>query len=407
MTIRHRAIAYCLLATIVGAAPLYGQRSKKDTASTFEIYGFAMADAIYEFNQSDPNWFDANRPTKLPSFEHQFGGNGRSWVSARQSRLGVKASFPAHDVKAVFEFDMFGVGPDAGQTTIRLRHAYGQWGQVGAGQTNSAFMDVDVFPNVLDYWGPNGMLFFRNAMVFWKPIDQPGGSNLMLAIERPGASGDAGVYADRVELGGIIPRFAWPDLSGHYRYGERWGYVQLGGIVRDIRWDDALVDTFDLAGGVTGWGVSLSSGLNVTKRDLLHLQAIYGHGVQNYFNDAPVDVGIENDFGNRRTPIVGVALPVVGLVAYLDHTWDKRWSTAIGYSRVQIDNSDAQAADAFHVGQYASVNLLATPVPHVMMGGELQWAQRSNFDDDFTANNYRLQFSFKYSFSQTFGGGGQ
>ena len=35
---------------------------------------------------------------------------------------------------------MFGVGPDAGQTTIRLRHAYGQWRQIGAGQTNSQFM---------------------------------------------------------------------------------------------------------------------------------------------------------------------------------------------------------------------------------------------------------------------------
>ena len=51
-------------------------------------------------------------------------------------------------VKAQFEFDMFGVGADAGQTTIRLRHAWGQWKQFGAGQTNSQFMDVDVFPNV-------------------------------------------------------------------------------------------------------------------------------------------------------------------------------------------------------------------------------------------------------------------
>ena len=30
---------------------------------------------------------------------------------------------------------MFGVGADAGQTTIRLRHAYGELGKFGAGQT--------------------------------------------------------------------------------------------------------------------------------------------------------------------------------------------------------------------------------------------------------------------------------
>ncbi len=55
-----------------------------------------------------------------------------------------------------FEFDLFGVGGDAGQTTFRLRHAYGSWGPILAGQTNSLFMDGDIFPNTIDYWGPNG-----------------------------------------------------------------------------------------------------------------------------------------------------------------------------------------------------------------------------------------------------------
>ena len=408
MNIHHRAILYSILVTVAGAQALSAQRTRRDTASTFEVYGFAMADAIYEFNQSNPDWFDVNRPSRLPAFEGQFGGDGRAYVSPRQSKLGVRADWPGLNAKAVFEFDMFGVGPDAGQTTIRLRHAYGQWKQIGAGQTNSAFMDVDVFPNILEYWGPNGMLFFRNAMIFWKPIEKPNGTNLMLAIERPGASGDQGVYADRIELDGIIPRFAWPDVTGHYRYAaERWGYVQLGGIVRDLRWDDVLDDAFDLGGSDVGWGFSLSSGLKLTQRDLLHLQAIYGEGIQNYFNDAPVDVGVQTNFGNVRTPIIGVALPALGLVAYLDHNWNSRYSTAIGYSLVDIDNSDAQASDAYGSGQYASVNLLTTPVPHVMFGGELQWAQRSNFSDGFSTDNFRFQFSFKYSFSQKFGGGGQ
>ena len=43
---------------------------------------------------------------------------------------------------------MFGTGKDAGLTTIRLRHAWGQWKHIGGGQTNSAFMDVDIFPNI-------------------------------------------------------------------------------------------------------------------------------------------------------------------------------------------------------------------------------------------------------------------
>ena len=30
-------------------------------------------------------------------------------------------------------------------------------------------MDPDVFPNSLEYWGPTGMVFFRNVQVRWMP----------------------------------------------------------------------------------------------------------------------------------------------------------------------------------------------------------------------------------------------
>ena len=63
----------------------------------------------------------------------------------------------------MFEFELFGTGVDEGQTTFRLRHAYGELGGFGAGQTWSPFMDPDVFPNSLEYWGPTGMVFFRNV----------------------------------------------------------------------------------------------------------------------------------------------------------------------------------------------------------------------------------------------------
>ena len=57
-----------------------------------------------------------------------------------------------------------------------------------------------------------------------------------------------------------------------------------------------------------------------------------------------------------------------------------------------------QAPTAFNEGKYASINLLCTPVKNVMIGGEFQWAQRKNLND-FKPNDYRVQFSFKYSFS--------
>ena len=69
----------------------------------------------------------------------------------------------------------------------RLRHAYGELGNVGAGQYWSPFMDIDIFPNSLEYWGPTGMVFFRNVQLRWMPI-RTSTRQVTLAIERPGAS---------------------------------------------------------------------------------------------------------------------------------------------------------------------------------------------------------------------------
>jgi hypothetical protein len=382
-------------------------KAQSDTATRIEIYGFAQADAIGDFNTNNPDWYDVNRPSKLPAFQDEFGHNGHTWFSGRQSRFGTKASIPTSsgkDIKVVFEWDLFGVGVDAGQTTIRPRYMYGQWGAFGGGQRESPFMDLDVFPNILDYWGPNGMLFYRNVQLFWQPINKANGTRVTLALERPGASGDAGVLADRIELQNIKPRFPAPDISGEYRLGGKFGYAKLGAIVRWINWDDVLQDQFNLNGGVTGWGVSLSTGLNAGKRDKIHLQLVEGAGVENYFNDAPVDVGPKRNPGNAVTPVTGQALGDFGLTAYLDHTWNSHFTSALGYSRVNIDNSDLQLPTAFKSGQYATGNVLWTPAPNVMFGGEFQWGHRDNFGNDFHSNDYRLQFSLKYSFSQKFGG---
>src|SRR6185369_4053017 len=137
-------------------------------------------------------------------------------------------------------------GVDSGQTTFRLRHAWGELGEFGAGQYWSPFTDVDAFPNSLEYWGPTGLAWYRNVQVRWTPISDEHRS-FMVALERPGASGDSGVYADRVQLQNIKARFPVPDFSGNIRESGDWGHVQVAGIVREIKWDDTLKDQFDLS----------------------------------------------------------------------------------------------------------------------------------------------------------------
>jgi outer membrane DcaP-like protein len=388
-------------ATGDAAAPEAGAAAPK---AHLDIYGFAMVDTGYDFKQVDPNWFDVVRPTKLPSFPNEFGDNGNWYAGVRQSRLGFKGYVPTDlgEIKTIFEFELFGTGVDAGQTTFRLRHAWGELGQFGAGQTWSPFMDPDVFPNSLEYWGPSGMVFFRNVQVKWMPMR--GENELFFALERPGASADQGVYGDRIQLQNIKPHFPAPDFSLHYKRSGDWGHVQLAGIVRYIAWTDTVPDQVDLSGHATGWGVNGSTNIKIGKTGTVRASVMYGEGVENYMNDAPADIGVETNPGSATRPLVGKPLPVFGVVGFYDFNWNERFSSAFGYSLVKIDNKDGAAASAFKTGQYALANILYYPVKNVMAGLEFQWGRRENFSDGFGVDDYRIQFSARYNFSFSVGG---
>jgi hypothetical protein len=402
-TTTRRASVIAVFALLLAAASASAQAPPQDPKPSLEVYGFAMLDFGQNFNTINPNWFDTMRLTKLPNVEGQFGKDGSTFAGVRQSRLGVRTSTPTDlgELKTTFEFELFGTGVDEGQTTFRLRHAYGELGAFGAGQYWSPFMDIDVFPNSLEYWGPTGMVFFRNVQVRWMPIK--GDTRLTLALERPGASGDAGVLADRNELQNVKGRFPAPDLSGEYRMGGKKGYIEVAGILRYMKWDDALDDQFDLSGSAVGWGINVSSNIKFGS-DTLRLQGVFGEGIQNYMNDSPVDVGLVRNPGNAVTPVEGKPIPITGIVAFLDHSWNSKVSTAIGYSGQMNDNTEGQAPDSFKNGHYALGNVLYSPVPNAMVGVEFQWGRRENFTDGFTQDATKIQVSFKYNFSAKIGG---
>jgi len=388
-------------------APPAQETAEKQAAEgkpSMDIYGFAQLDMGYDTGQNDPNWFDVMRPTKLPAFENEFGRNGRFYSGVRQSRFGVKGYLPTPlgELKTIFEFELFGTGVDAGQTTFRLRHAWGELEHIGAGQSWSPFMDPDVFPNSLEYWGPNGMVFFRNVQVRYMPINK-GNHQLYFALERPGASADLGVIANRIELANVQARFPAPDMSARFRWGGERGHVQVAGIGRYIAWDDLNPVAFNLGGHTWGWGVNLSSNVPVAKKDVIKLSATYGHGVENYMNDAPVDIAPVAT-GNPLRPIDGDPLPLFGMVAFYDRYWSDRWSSSVGYSMLNINNTNLQLASEFHRGQYGLANLLYYPAKNAMMGGEFQWGRRANFKDGFDFNDYRIQLGFRYNFDYKLGG---
>lgn len=390
----------CAIVLIISSLSGFSQSS--NSVKTFEIYGLVMTDVIYNFNQIHPDYFDVVRPSQLPSYKGQYGTDGNVYFSVRQSSFGVKSYTPTKfgELKTIFEFDLFGLGKNAGQTMFHFRKAWAEMGHFGVGLYWSLFCDFDLFPNSLEYWGPNGMALFPNIQVRWMPIR--GETHLYIALERPGASADQGIYADRIELQDVKARLPLPDLTSEYRYAGKLGYIELAGLLRYISWQDMNEDSLDLSGKVLGWGLNLSSKVNFADGLVGHFGFVFGKGCENYMNDGPIDIGIQNNFDDPVKPVKGVTLPVMGAMAFLDYNWSEKFSSSIGYSLSGITNSNGQDPSAFKGGQYALANFLYYPVKNVMAGIELQYATRENYSDGWNTQMIKIQCSFRYKFLHEF-----
>jgi hypothetical protein len=390
----------CFLIIFVLLAQAVGVKAQSDRPVRFEISGQAMTDIGYNFDQVNPAYFDVMRPTQLPAFTNEYGSNGNVFFSVRQSSFGVRSYIPTNrgDLMIRFSFDLFGSGAHAGETTFHLLYAYAELGMFGAGWNWSLFADIDGSPGQLDYWGPSGLALCKNAQLRFIPLK--GENRLAFSIEQPGASADEGVYADRIELSDVKPRFNLPDFAAEFRMTRDWGYAELAGVLRKIEWVDQGLEPYDLSGKVWGWGFNLSSNLKLGAGNVLFAQSVYGKGIQNLMNDAPTDIGIRNNFDNPVKPVVGVALPVFSYSLYLKHHWNSQWSSMAGWSAVHTQNSDGQNPDAFRTGNYASANLVYTPLENLLAGVELQRIGRGNNSDGWKTSATRIQFSLKYSFMQ-------
>jgi hypothetical protein len=380
----------------------------EEVGRSFEIYGFAQADAIYDFGRMNPDWDDAFRPSKIANPEGFYGSNGQASVSVKQSRFGVKGTMPTKDghapINFKFEFDLFGVGKDEGQTTFRLRHAYGEWGSLLAGQTNSIFMDIDVFPNVIDYWGPNGMVFWRNVQIRWTPY-RTDSSSFAIGIEEPSNDVDLGQVREFDPALGedIQSNEEIPNLAAHFRTQGDWGHVQVAGILRSLGYDTQGTPQNEPKGDTLGWGINLSGTINTWGKDKVLLQYVYGHGIASYMNDGGMDLAPEGRLPSGADPgdVDAEAVPLTGIVAYYDHYWNDEFSSSVGYSTTFVDNTNLQTDDTFESAQYASANLLYYPVPNVMVGGEVMWGDLE-YKDGSNEDDFRVQFSVKYSWGKSF-----
>jgi hypothetical protein len=388
--------------TTVSAAKPAAKSSNQLTA---DVYGFVMADAIYDFKRVDPDWQDTLRVTTIPTQSGAYGNDGDFVFSVRQSRLGIKGNY-GPDVTYKLEGELFGVGSDQGQTTLRVRHAWATYKNFGMGQTWSNFMDIDIFPNTIDYWGPTGMVFYRNKQARYTfPM---GADEFSVGIEDPSTALSVGRFRDTNNCN--LPNPApdcesvdstaeelfqsyndLPDLAARYRGNGDFGHYQVAGIVRKLGYERLDTGSKDYE---VGWGVNTSAGLKTWGSDVLKLQLVYGEGIGNYMNDGGLDIAPDSADILRAG---AETVPITGISTYYDHFWSDKWSTSVGWSMIDLDTTDGQSASEFKRGQIAQINLLHYPRDHVMLGTEFIWGEREDISGD-TGSDYRIQFTLKVDF---------
>ena len=257
-----------------------------------EVYGQVMADAIYDFKKMDPDWTATLRPSKIPICPGSAGcgKDGRFDFGIRQSSLGVRGFIPtAYGViKTDLAFDLFG---SDGSTGIHWLRAWAELGKFGVGQTDSNFMDISVFPNTIDYFGPPGMVFVRNPQVRYTPLSGDG-MTMALSLEAPSSAIDTGRVTDvDPALGaGITSRNRLPDFVASFRYERDWGHVRAAGVLRQVGFQNSASPDGEPSNDKTGYGLNLSGTFKLFGKDQLNWQVVGGHAIASYMNDGGIDL---------------------------------------------------------------------------------------------------------------------
>ncbi len=384
-------------APVIGPQASGDAAAPKDDAARIEVSGKVQLDLIYDFKKVDPAWNTTLRPSKIPincpgspgTNDPGCGKDGETIVSPRQTAISFKGFVPtqAGQLKTDLSLDLFNVG--GANTGFRLLRAWGEVGAFGAGQYDTLFMNLDLFPNTLDYWGPSGMIFVRNPQVRYTPI-RTEGMKLAFSLESPYAAVDTGKLP--VEGLGLTSWTKYPDVVGKFSMNGGWGFFDVGGIVRSVGYKSTTSADGEPSGAKTGYGVTADASINLFSKDRITTQLTYGKGIASYMNDGGVDLAPAGGIGQGAELVQSI-----GVMLYYDHYWSSAWASSIGASMHRQDNTGGQANTAFKQGSYASTNILYSPAKNVMWGAEFMWGQKEQLDGA-SAIDTRVQFTGQFKF---------
>lgn len=355
----------------------------KDTSIT--LYGYAKLDTIY--TDKDGGGKNSYSPSAVPldSEEDALASNAFT-MHAKQSRLGIFTSTPTDygKLNTRIETDFYGSGGNEAFSNsygIRLRRAYGELGNLLIGQEWSTFIDLASYPETIDFGGPAGSLFIRQAQIRWTQPYSFG--SLQFAVENPES-----VYLSKDELAPTSGSGEYlPDMIIRANFDSTFGHFSLAGLGRQLIVDSGLYDDETYGGAL-----SATASIPLFDKDKMVMQFNYGNALGRYMEAEFADAYI-----NPVTHNIETSTQWGGLVSY-QHYWTNSLRSNLVYSYAERDNDlDSVSDTADSIYQSVHANLLWSPVSQVNIGLEYIFATRE-IENGEDGDINRLQLGFQYSF---------
>jgi len=311
----------------------------------------------------------------------------QSSITANQSRLNFdfRDSTERGILRAFIEGDFTGSG-----NTLRLRHAFGQWDRVLAGQTWSAFVDTNATPEGVDFEGLNGRINVRQSQVRFSP--RFGESfQLELSLEDPNPE---------IQNGSGVTRMPDIVLAGRFQPHDRL-HVRAAVLGRQIRGQEAVASGSDIEGGVEkqyAWGYSISGSFSMPrldKRDKFLFQLNSGNGIGRYVNDLS-SIGNYDGIFNPANGDLQLFNVLTGYGS-LQHWWGVTARSNFTLGLVDVNNPGFIEGDAYKRTIRASANLMWNPIANVDTGIEYLWGRREN-KSGAEGDAQQLQMMIRYTF---------
>jgi hypothetical protein len=293
-------------------------------------------------------------------------------------------------LKTRFEGDFFGGGGNqviSNSTSFRLRHAFGSIGGLMAGQTWSNFMPIESYPGTIDFNGPAGLTFIRQAQVRYSaPIDE--NFSFSVSLENSEFSGRDSSGAAFSETTGNSVGFnagidKAPDFTAALKYRDDWGLVKLAGLGR------YLGSPNDRGDGEVAWGVGLSGNAKLWPGGKVMGSFLYGDGVGRYLvNGFGQDAFVDDDGDVHTIEAFGGAIQVRQQLT-------DEFAVAVAYGRSEFNDSRV-GSDLDHVDTVHG-SLFWSPVERLTFGAEVIWGDRKDADGS-KDDAVRLQTSMQVNF---------